>query len=292
MAGVAEVDHLRARVPGLAARVAPLDRHAAADEAVELPVVLDQRAGEVDARELLDRLLARRFRQVRIQARQRRAQVAHQHHVALGRPAQRALRPEGLGVVGVDALPAEPVAQVVGEGLLDQPVFAVDVGDHRQLSEPICDTAHDRECTLEVERIELLARRTGRSCASSCCRSSSSRSGETSHRTGARHGELGSQEPYELRASDIEPRGAHRVVDVEEVANGHLPPRQRRAELLGHRLGVRQAARPERVRAGPAAAPSGAAPCSPGLASVWSAVGSRRPTSIWIVSVLSARSER
>ena len=46
--GVAEVDHLRVRVTGLAARIPPLDRHAAADEAVELAVVLDQRAGEVD----------------------------------------------------------------------------------------------------------------------------------------------------------------------------------------------------------------------------------------------------
>ena len=106
-AGVAEVDHLRARVPRLAGCVAPLDRHAAADEAVELAVVLEQRAGEVDARELLDGLLARRLRQVRVEPRQRRAQVAHQHHLALGRAAQRALRPEGLRVVGVDALPAE-----------------------------------------------------------------------------------------------------------------------------------------------------------------------------------------
>ena len=29
------------------------------------------------------------------------------------------------------SFPAEPVAQVVGEGRLDEPVFAVDIGDHR-----------------------------------------------------------------------------------------------------------------------------------------------------------------
>ena len=46
--GVAEVDHLRVRVARLAAGVAPLHRHAVADEAVELAVVLDQRTGEVD----------------------------------------------------------------------------------------------------------------------------------------------------------------------------------------------------------------------------------------------------
>ena len=61
---VAEVDHLRPRMPRLAGIVAPLDRHAVADEAVELPVVLKQRAGKVDARELLDGLLPGRFRQV------------------------------------------------------------------------------------------------------------------------------------------------------------------------------------------------------------------------------------
>ena len=138
-AGVAEVDHLRVRVPGLAARVPPLHRHPAADEAVELAVVLDERAGEVDPGELLDGLLARRFRKVRVQPRQRRPQVAHQHHVALRRPAQRSLRPEGLGVVGVDALPAEPIAEVVREGLLDEPVLAVDVGDHPASAPfPIC----------------------------------------------------------------------------------------------------------------------------------------------------------
>ena len=127
---VAEVDHLRPRVPRLARSIAPLDRHAAADEAVELPVVLKQRAGEVDARQLLDGLLARRCRQVRVEPLQRRPQVAHQHHIPLGRAPQRALRPERLLVVGVDALPAEHLLQMLGEGLLDQPVFAVDVGDH------------------------------------------------------------------------------------------------------------------------------------------------------------------
>ena len=117
-------------MPGFAVRVPPLHRHTAADKAVALPVVLNERSGKVDPGDLLDGLLARRFRKVRVQARERCPQVAHQHHVALRCPAKRSLWPEGLGVVGVDAFPVELIAEVVREGLLDQPVFAVDVGDH------------------------------------------------------------------------------------------------------------------------------------------------------------------
>ena len=40
------------------------------------------------------------------------------------------LRAEGLVIPCVDALPAQLVSQVIGEGLLDKPVLAVDVGDH------------------------------------------------------------------------------------------------------------------------------------------------------------------
>lgn len=40
------------------------------------------------------------------------------------------MRPEVLGVVSVDALPFESIAEVLREGLLDEPVFTVDVGDH------------------------------------------------------------------------------------------------------------------------------------------------------------------
>ncbi len=117
------------RVPGLAARVPPLHRHAVANKAVALPVVLDKRAGEVDASDLLDRLFAGGFRKIRIQALQRRPQVTNQHDLALGGSPQRSMRPEGLRVVGVDAVPAKDLLQMVGEGLLDQPVFAVDVGE-------------------------------------------------------------------------------------------------------------------------------------------------------------------
>ena len=42
------------------------------------------------------------------------------------------MRPEGLVVPGVDAVPAEHIMQILGKGLLDQAVLAVDVGDHRR----------------------------------------------------------------------------------------------------------------------------------------------------------------
>ena len=38
--------------------------------------------------------------------------------------------PEHLLIVGIDALPSEHLLQVLGKGLLNQPVFAVDVGNH------------------------------------------------------------------------------------------------------------------------------------------------------------------
>lgn len=126
---VPEIDHPRVRMPDLAGGVAPLHRHPTADEAVKLPVVLEERASKVDPRELLDRLLPRRLRNARVKPGQRRAQIPHQHSLAFGRAAQGSVRPERLRVVGVDALPADRLLQMLGEGLLDQPVLAVNVGD-------------------------------------------------------------------------------------------------------------------------------------------------------------------
>jgi hypothetical protein len=33
----------------------------------------------------------------------------------------------------MDAIPAECIVQVIGKCLLNQPVFAVDIGDHRKI---------------------------------------------------------------------------------------------------------------------------------------------------------------
>ena len=65
-----------------------------------------------------------------IQTRERRTQIRKHHDVALCGPAQRASMPEDFRVVGVGAIAAEPLLQMVGKGPLDQPVLGLDVGDH------------------------------------------------------------------------------------------------------------------------------------------------------------------
>ena len=56
----------------------------------------------------------------------RRSRVSTTSRVAGA--AQRAVRAEGFLVPGIDALPAQRLFQMLGEGRLNQPVFAVDVG--------------------------------------------------------------------------------------------------------------------------------------------------------------------
>ena len=57
-------------------------------------------------------------------------QVAFQNGIAFAVPAQRAVRTESFIVPGENAVPAQRIVEVVRECLLDQPVFAVDVGNH------------------------------------------------------------------------------------------------------------------------------------------------------------------
>jgi hypothetical protein len=90
--------------------------------------VLEQRAREIMARDFLHRLGDGGWRQQRIQPRQRRSQVAREHHLARVRAPQRAIRSERLLVPRIDTLPTQLIAQMPGERLLDEPVFAVDVG--------------------------------------------------------------------------------------------------------------------------------------------------------------------
>ena len=127
---VAEINDAGAGVPGLPRLITPLDRDAIADEVVELAVVLDERPGEVHPRELLDGPLAGGFGQVGIEPMHGGAEVAGEDDIPLAGAAQRANGAEGLLVVREDALPAEDIMKVVGERLLDEPVFIVDVGDH------------------------------------------------------------------------------------------------------------------------------------------------------------------
>src|SRR6266404_2486560 len=70
---------------------------------------------------------------------------------SLRRASHRALSAEGLGVERVDALPPETIAQVIREGLLHQPVFAVDVGDHRRLFQRAGDRADRVDRAVEIE---------------------------------------------------------------------------------------------------------------------------------------------
>lgn len=44
---------------------------------------------------------------------------------------QSAVLAERLLIVDIDTLPAKLIAEILGEGLLDQPVFAMNVGDHQ-----------------------------------------------------------------------------------------------------------------------------------------------------------------
>src|SRR5262245_45900346 len=56
--------------------------------------------------------------------------MPHQHDRALIGTAQRAGETKRLVVVGIDAIPPKRVVEVFSERLLNQPVFAVDVGNH------------------------------------------------------------------------------------------------------------------------------------------------------------------
>src|SRR6266404_6956262 len=70
---------------------------------------------------------------------------------SLRRASHRALSAEGLGVERVDALPPETIAQVIREGLLHQPIFTVDVDDHRRLFQRASNRADRVDRAVEIE---------------------------------------------------------------------------------------------------------------------------------------------
>ena len=78
-----EIDDARMGMPNLAIGFAPGHRHAVADKAVELAVLLRQRPREVDLGELLERIIPRRLRQFAVQSGDRLTQVSLQYPVAL-----------------------------------------------------------------------------------------------------------------------------------------------------------------------------------------------------------------
>ena len=78
---------------------------------------MQQRAREVQPGQLLDGLLANVLGQAGVEAIDRGAQVPHEDGLALTRAAERLLGP------GARGFPAERVAQLIWERLLDQMVF-------------------------------------------------------------------------------------------------------------------------------------------------------------------------
>ena len=125
---VAKVDHRCLRLAQLPLRIAVADRHPIPHQFVKRLVVLQQRARKVMARQLDDGVFNGRAWQLRVEFDQRRAQVAHQHHVALAGAAQRAGGAKSFLIPGIDAVPAQHLLQMLGKGGLHQTVFAVDVG--------------------------------------------------------------------------------------------------------------------------------------------------------------------
>jgi len=95
--------------------------------------------------------LSRPRRQLRVESLHCHPQIAYQHHIPFGGAPQRALRPERLIVLCVDALPSKHLFEMLGEGFLDQAVFAVDICDHGCLLEAGRHSGHGPEGAIEVE---------------------------------------------------------------------------------------------------------------------------------------------
>ena len=87
--------------------VAEGDLHAVSDQGVLLPVGGDQGLGGDGGGDLPHGVVVGGIGQAGVQFHQLLAQDSGQHHLAVRGPAQQAVRPEVLVVVGVDRLPAE-----------------------------------------------------------------------------------------------------------------------------------------------------------------------------------------
>ena len=88
--------------------------------------------------------------QMAVDAEEGVAEVAGEDHFAGIGAAQGSGEAEGFLVPGVDAIPAELLFEVSGEGGLDEAVFGVDAGNHRYL----CMKRHySAMASLDVLRI-------------------------------------------------------------------------------------------------------------------------------------------
>ena len=128
---IVEVEHAQGTRLHAAPRVPICDLHAVAQEVVLLLVGLQRGLGRAHLDDGADGVVDRFARQARVERTERLAEVAREHGFLLAGPAQHPVRSEGLGMVGVDRLPVERLLEVLGGGLLDESVFAVERRAHR-----------------------------------------------------------------------------------------------------------------------------------------------------------------
>ena len=126
---LAEVEY--AQRPGLlaAARFPVRHLHAVAQQVVLVAVGLQRRLRRVGVDDPADRFVVRPVRQRGIERFERRAEVADKHDLAFIGPPEESVRPESLRE-GTNRLPAEPLFEVVGGGLLDEVGFGIGRGTH------------------------------------------------------------------------------------------------------------------------------------------------------------------
>ena len=124
--GVVEVEDAQATRLHAAARVAIRDLHAVAQEIILLLVGLQCGLGRAHLDDGANGVVDGFARQARIERIECLVEVAREHHLFFTGAAQRPVRPEGLCVAGVDRVPAESFLEVVGGGLLDERVFAIE----------------------------------------------------------------------------------------------------------------------------------------------------------------------
>src|ERR1019366_2155669 len=130
---VLKVEDARPFGVDLPPRIAPTDGNAFADQAIKVAIVLEQGSGEIVLGKLGNGIFDGIRGQLRVEAKEGAAKVAGKDHFAGVSAAQGSGEAEGLLVPRVDALPAEVLFEVPGEGGLHQAVFAIDAGDHAVL---------------------------------------------------------------------------------------------------------------------------------------------------------------
>ena len=120
-----EVDHAQAPLRRLALVVAAGHLDTVPNQVVLLAVGGDGRLCRDSRRDAPHGVVVRLPGQTRVQRRQPLPQPAGEHHFAVGRATEEAVRAEVFLVVGVDRIPAELLLQVVGRRLLHESVLGV-----------------------------------------------------------------------------------------------------------------------------------------------------------------------